>query len=337
MIDLQTIDQIGEEKLIEMFRAEAGALGSKVLVKNGDDAAAWFVEPRYASVITTDAMVEGVHFDLSYTEPRSVGRKLISTSLSDLASMGATPRYALLAVSFPTKTLVKVAAGIALGARTQCKDYGVAIIGGNTTRTDGPIHLTATLIGRAQPDELVTRRGTQAGDAIFVTGNLGSARAGFELAKRDPGLLRASDRRVLLEALTNPKPRVKAGRDLAKKRAVHAMCDISDGLSRDLRHLLVPEALGAKLQARALPILEPVRNYAVEAGLSVETVALEGGEDYELLFTAAPEDERLVRNICASTATPVSKIGVATAKSDLEIEMADGRTIPVPTGGFVHF
>jgi thiamine-monophosphate kinase len=330
------VEEIGEERLIEIFSAEAGSLGSKIVVGNGDDAAAWFVEPQHCSVITTDSLVEGVHFDFAYCTPHQVGRKLIAVNLSDIAAMGAAPRYVLLSVSFPGSTDVEIARGIANGIREQCRAYGIAIIGGNTTRTYGPIHLTATLIGRSQPDELVTRRGTQVGDVIYVTGQLGEARAGLHFAQKKLKISRGDYRQKLIDALVDPVPRVKAGRYLAKAAAVHAMCDVSDGLGKDLRRLLVPERLGARLDASRLPIAPGVVQYAEESGLNKDLIALEGGEDYELLFTSAPEDEKQVRETCASAATPVTLIGTVTVKPEIEVVMSDGTILPVP-GGFDHF
>jgi thiamine-monophosphate kinase len=330
------VEEIGEDRLIEIFSAEAGSPGSKVIVGNGDDAAAWFVEPSQCSVITTDSLVENVHFDLSYATPHQVGRKLIAVNLSDIAAMGATPRYVLLSVSLPGGTSVDVAKGIANGIREQCRAFGVAIIGGNTTRTFGPIHLTATVIGRAQPEELVTRRGTQVGDAIFVTGTLGAARAGLHFAQQKQKIPRGDYRNELLEALVDPAPRVKAGRTLAKAEVLHAMCDVSDGLGKDLRRLLLPERLGARLDANRLPISPQVAQYAQEAKLNKDLIALEGGEDYELLFTAAPEDEKLIRDTCTAAATPVTMIGTVTVKPEIEVVMSDGNVLPVP-GGFDHF
>jgi thiamine-monophosphate kinase len=333
---MATIDSIGEDGLIEIFSVEAGAIGEKVLVANGDDAAAWFVEPKHASVITTDTLVEGIHFDLAYASPQQVGRKLIAVSLSDIAAMGAQPRYALLSVSFPQDASVETAKGIAGGVREQCKAHGVAVIGGNTTRTTGPIHLTSTLIGRAEPDELITRRGTQVGDAIFVTGHLGDARAGLHFASLKERVGRDDYRRELLAALLDPEPRVKVGRALSKAHVVHAMLDVSDGLGKDIRRLLLPESLGARLDSESLPISPSLARYAMENQLSAELYALQGGEDYELLFTAPPEDERLVKEICAAAATPLSRIGAVTVKPEIEVVMRSGDVLPVP-GGFDHF
>ncbi len=331
-----TIGSLGEDGLISIFSVEAGSLGNKLLVPNGDDAAAWFVAPKYASVITTDTLVEGVHFDRAYCSPRAVGRKLISVNLSDIAAMGAYPRYALLSVCLPPQLKIDVAQQMASGIRETCKKHGVAIIGGNTAKTAGPIILTATLIGRAEPAELVTRRGTQLGDAIFVTGHLGDANGGLRLLQEVGAVAKDHPMWSLSEAQVDPEARAQAGRALARGSLCHAMCDISDGFGQDLRRLLVPETLGARIEADKLPISAALRAYADGSSLDALQIAMQGGEDYELLFTADPHDERPIIEACAAAATPVARVGVVTQEPDFEVLMPDGSVAPLPMG-FSHF
>lgn len=337
MSDLtQTVRSIGEEGLIRIFDVEGGALGGKVLVPNGDDAAAWFTESKYANVITTDAQVEGVHFDLKYTSPVAVGRKLMSVNLSDVAAMGARPRYVLLSICIPPETRVDTAQKIAHGIREMCKLNGVAVIGGNTTTIPGPMVLSATVIGRAEPDELVRRRGTQVGDAIYVTGRLGEAKAGLHMVLS--GHLPADDSPwyPLYRALVDPQPRVEAGRRIGQHSLAHAMCDVSDGFAKDVQRLLVPEGLGARIEAHALPISNALRSYCEATGLSAEAEALAGGEDYELLFTADPSDESHLVEVLSATATPVVRVGEVTAAPEIEVFSVDGSVTELPRG-FEHF
>ncbi|MEO1233686.1 MAG: thiamine-phosphate kinase [Myxococcota bacterium] len=331
-----TLSDIGEAGVIALFSPPGGAIGEKVVVPNGDDAAAFFTEPRYVSVVTTDTLVEHVHFELGHGPEIRVGRKLMSVNLSDIAAMGATPRYALLSVCFPKSLPVVVAERIAIGVREVAKAHGVAVIGGNVTSSPGPMMLSATLVGRAEPEELVRRRGTQAGDAIFVTGRLGQARAGLRVLQTTGPLEKGHPWSKLVVALTDPKARVKTGRALARGRFVHAMCDISDGFGVDLRSLLRLEQLGARIDARALPISAATRDYCAAQGLSPERVALAGGEDYELLFTAHPRDTDAIVAECASTGTPVSRVGMVTAEPLLDVEMPSGELIPL-IGGYDHF
>lgn len=331
------IGALGEDRLIEIFAAEPGSGGARLIVPNGDDAAVYMVEAPYASVVTTDTLVEGVHFDLAYTNPRFVGRKLMAVNLSDIAAMGARPRYVLLSVTLPPTLPVAVASALAEGIREQCREYGVSIIGGNTARTRGPVVLTAVLIGRVHPDQVIRRRGTLVGDALYVTGSLGQAAAGLRLATGGGWHPTRSDQvGELFLALVDPVPRIEAGRVLAKTGLVHAMCDISDGLGRDLTRLLGPEGLGARIQTGALPISPALRRFAAERGEAAEALALAGGEDYELLFTADPDQEKTLGLALAAVGTPVTRIGEVTAAPEIEVIMPDGAHI-APPRGYDHF
>jgi len=257
-------------------------------------------------------------------------------NLSDIAAMGARPRYVFLSMCLPPETLVETAKGIASGIRDHCRTHGVSILGGNTTRTTGPMVLTATLIGRVEPDDIIRRRGTQYEDGIYVTGRLGEANAGLRLSRTMTLPTSEHPFYPLFQALMDPAPRIEAGRALARTKVVHAMCDVSDGLGRDLSHLLGPEGLGARIEAHLLPISNALRMFARDAGLSAEELALEGGEDYELLFTADPAHEKEVFEACASVVVPVTRIGTVVANPEIEVFMPDGAVISPPEG-FDHF
>jgi thiamine-monophosphate kinase len=330
-----TVGALGEDELIEIFAATSGQIDPHLVVPNGDDAAAFVLEPMQAGVVTTDTLVEGVHFDLAYCPPHTVGRKLVSINMSDLAAMGARPRYILLSVTMSPEVGIETAEAIAGGIREKSRAHGVTIIGGNTARIEGPMVLSATIIGRAPPEELVRRRGTLMGDALFVTGRLGDANAGLRLA-RSGRIPEPGDRlHSLFSALVDPIARVSAGRALGKSGLIHAMCDISDGFGRDVGRLLAPEGLGAHIDANALPISEALSSYAEETGESAEMIALEGGEDYELLFAADPDHEKDIIEVLAETATPVARIGQVTA-GEMEVFLSDGSVI-APPEGWDHF
>lgn len=140
----------------------------------------------------------------------------------------------------------------------------------------------------------------------------------------------------MFSALVDPTPRVEAGRALAKSKVIHAMCDVSDGLGRDLHRLLTPEGLGARLDGHSLPISPAMRKFAEENGLSAEEIAVEGGEDYELLFTADPQHEREIITALSNVATPVTRIGTVIVRPEIEVFLSDG-TVVSPAEGFDHF
>ena len=324
-----TVADLGEEGLIALFASRrASADDANLVVPNGDDAAAWRFTAGLNSVITTDSLVEGYHFDLTYTPAHAVGRKLMAVNLSDLAAMGAEPRYALISVCFPGATAAETAKAIAAGVLEQAAAFGVTIIGGNTTGISGPIVLTATLIGAA--DDVVRRTGARVGDDIYVTGTLGDAAAGLQcaLAGRtvDP---------VLLTALTDPVPRVAAGRRLAATGHVHAMCDISDGFGRDLRRLLAAAQVGATVDAASLPVSPSVRRFAAGSGLEAAVLAAAGGEDYELLVIASPDSAASLSAACGAEDVPLARVGRVTAGPAVTLVFEDGaRELPT---GFEHF
>ncbi len=335
-----TVRTLKEEGVIRLF-ADPGLAASlgpdpAVVLDNGDDAAAWRFDPGVASVVTTDSLVEGQHFDLAYTPPDAVGRKLMAVNLSDLAAMGAEPRYAFVSVCLPADMPASVVEAIAGGVIGQSETYGVRVLGGNTTGIQGPAVLTVTLVGAAAPSLLMRRAGARSGAGIYVTGTLGDAAAGLQQALgsgRSPHGGRADP---LFRALVDPVPRVAAGVQLAASGRVFSMCDVSDGLGRDLRRLLAPAGLGARIEVDRIPISSALEAASVGLGRSSEVWAMAGGEDYELLFTASPDDETVIRDICASVATPVARIGEVTASPAVHAIYADGRSIDVPTG-FEHF
>lgn len=332
----RTVGELGEAGVIALFSPPGGPVGAELILPNGDDAAAYRVEPGLASVVTTDTLIEGIHFVLDHAPVEHVGRKLMAVNLSDLASMGAAPRYALLSVSMPKTTPASVAERIAHGIRELAMAHRVAVIGGNVTGSPGPIILTATLIGEARPEELVRRDTAQVGNAIFVTGFIGAAKAGLQVALSGERPLPPDPRAELVQEFTDPIPRVAAGRALAASGFVTAMCDVSDGLAADLAHLMRPAGLGAVIEAAALPVSAALRGWCDGEGRSVVDVALEGGEDYELLLTAPAERADAVVRACALAAVPVARVGTVVDTPRIRVRHPDGRETP-PPGGFEHF
>lgn len=305
------VGDAGEDRLIALFAARGVNADAGLTVDNGDDAAAFVLPPGVHAVVTTDSLVQGVHFRLPN---RFTGRKLAAVNLSDVAAMGAVPRYALLSAHLPAEMELDTAREIAVGLHEQLEAFDVAIIGGNVSRIDGPVVLAMTLIGAAARP---LQRGTaKHGESLFVTGTLGDACAGLEV-----------DGGPLWSAQFDPEPRVDAGRALAS--IATAMCDVSDGLARDLAHLLAGTGLGARVDSASLPISDALRAHADDA---IE-YAVTGGEDYELLFTS--NDPAAVFEACRAANTPVARIGSITGEAFVLVDEA-GRERPL-FGGFDHF
>ncbi|MBI2378901.1 MAG: thiamine-phosphate kinase [Deltaproteobacteria bacterium] len=318
---MTTVRDLGEDALIQLF-VERRRAPSDVLVDNGDDAAAWRSFDG-ATVATIDSQVEGQHFLLGRTPSRAIGRKLAAVNLSDLAAMGATPRFALLSVCVAESAAAEILREIGEGLRERLSDFDTFLVGGNVSRIEGPLVLDLTVLGQAPPNQLLLRAPSLPGDAVFVTGTLGAARGGLEAQRAHAEHVAPK----LVARLVDPTPRVAAGRALASSGLVRAACDVSDGLGRDLVRLLSPHRLGATIDA--LPLDPELVEYA---GPELATqLALSGGEDYELLFTAPDSTHSTLTKLLAPLGVPLTRIGTVTRDPCF---LFQGSPLPV---GFVHF
>jgi len=299
--------------------AGPGALGLS------DDAAVISPPANRQLVISADAMVQGVHF-LPDDPPETIGRKLLRANLSDLAAMGAEPLGYLLTVSVPKDTPDAWFAGFAAGLAQDQAQFGITLLGGDTTSTPGPISLSATVLGHVAPGAALTRAGACPGDGIFVTGTIGDGALGLralrgELADAD-GFL--SNRYRL------PQPRL----GLSLSGIASAAMDISDGLLQDLAHLCRASAVGAEVQASAVPLSAAVR----AAGPAWLPLCLTGGDDYELLVAAPSSLEAELMAEAARTQVPMTRIGrFVEDASRFDVLDASGEAMVIPAVGWSHF
>ena len=275
-------------------------------------------------VLTVDAMVAGVHF-LADDPPDLVGRKLLRVNLSDLAAKGATPIGYLLTVSVPRATPEAWFAGFSAGLAADQAEFGVTLLGGDTTSTPGPISLSLTILGHVAPGMAVHRFGAQAGDGIWVTGTIGDGALGLAVATG-----RLSDPTgFLLGRYRLPQPRV----GLAIGGVASAGMDVSDGLVQDLGHICRASALGATIDAASVP-LSPQARAAAPAWLET---CLTGGDDYELLFTAPPAAAGAVTRLGETLGVPLTAIGRMVAGRGVQVAGVDGRPLSLGSGGYRHF
>lgn len=296
----------------------------------GDDAAIVRPDPGMDLVVSTDMLVAGVHF-LPDTDPESLGWKALAVNLSDMAAMGAQPRWALLAAALPSADETWLGA-FCNGFFGLAGRHRVDIIGGDTTR--GPLNLTPTILGEVPAGRALTRSGARQGDTIWVSGTPGLA--GLGLAHLQ-GRVRLAESypRSCVEALHRPQPRVALG--IALRGVAHAVIDISDGLLADLRHILEQSAVGAELDEALLP--RNAFQAAPEDASLARQCLLSGGDDYELLFTAAPDKEGAIRNIGSRLALPLTAIGkiVPAPTGEIRLRDRDGLTAVPDVCGFDHF
>lgn len=314
-----------------------------LLVGIGDDAAVIAQRSGRETVITSDLLVEDIDFKLSTTTPSLLGHKALAVSLSDIAAMGALPRYALLAIGIPETAwrsgfVDEFYEGFFGLART----YDVALIGGDISRTPERIVIDSIVLADVAQGCAVRRSSARPGDHIFVTGSLGGASAGLLLLEKGASLREdtpdaKSDGTVeqLLLRQLRPEPRVPWGLALNKDRLATAMIDISDGLSSDLAHLCHESNVGAFLDASRIPVESSVLEVCERLEVDPLRLALDGGEDFELLFTVRPGDlKRLPSEIGG---VPVTYIGDVTNEAG-QVFISKGTNVEtLEPGGFTHF
>jgi thiamine-monophosphate kinase len=307
--------RVGEWKVIELLKRKYSRRVSAVPIGIGDDTAMIRPAAGRQLLITTDLLVEGVDFDLAWTDFRQIGHKAMAANLSDMASMGGIPRYALVGAAFPGKTSFEAVRSIYRGLNDLGRRYGVLLIGGDTSASPRHIMVAVTLIGEIDRPEVIRRSGSRPGDRIFVTGSLGEARAGLEILKRRRRRGRLSRANLaLVRRQLFPIPRIREARLLAGRRLATSMIDISDGLSSDLHHLCASGGVGAEIDLARLPLSKALRDYANKAGTDPHRYALDGGEEFELLFTVRPSRTGEIGKLRASGKLRAVMIGEITQK-----------------------
>ena len=294
----------------------------------GDDCALLAPTPGMQLAVSSDMLLEGRHFS-PQDSPAGIGHKSLAVNLSDLAAMGATPRWATLAIALPEENDAWLTA-FARGFFRLADLHGIELVGGDTTR--GALTLSITVMGEVPPGQALRRDGAQAGDDIWVSGVLGSA--ALALAYRQGRLfMEQVDAARVLPALYLPTPRVALG--IALRGLANSAIDISDGLLADLGHILERSGVGARLEFNALPTLAVVQTYLHEP-VARECV-LAGGDDYELCFTAPADRRNAIHAAAVSAEVAVTRIGQITAEPGLALIDVDGHPLPYLKTGYDHF
>ena len=323
----------GEFALIDKYFARATP---SAILGPGDDCALLQPTPGKQLAITTDMLVAGTHF-LPDTDPHNLGWKALAVNLSDLAAMGATPRWVLLAGSLPAVDEPWIA-GFAAGFFACADEYGVDVVGGDTTR--GPLNLCITALGECEPGRALRRDGAQAGDLVWVSGRPGLASLGLAQLQ---GRIALSPpwNRLCVSVLEKPRPRVALG--LALVGVASAAIDVSDGLLADLGHIGERSGLAAAVQLVQLPHLRDLAGSGASYDADLRRLALEcqltGGDDYELCFTTPPAQAQPVGQIAARLELPLWCIGsmFAGAAGEVTVYDPDGKPVEFPRRGYDHF
>ena len=330
------VSELGEFGLIDLVaKRVASSRGNQAPWQNliigiGDDAAAWQGDGT-VQLATTDSLVQDVHFSLLTASWYELGWKALAASLSDIAAMGGVPQYALITLALPADSEVDDAMALLQGMVALTEPYGVAIVGGDIVRASLIVITTAVTGSAPDREHILTRSTAKPGDKIAVTGYLGTAAAGLKMLT---GKLELDPEAVtsLRQAFLRPNPRIAEGQLLAE-HGVKTAIDISDGLISDLGHICEASHVGARIEVDRLPVAPAVKANFGEESLEL---ALSGGEDYELLFTASAET---IDNVTRAASCPVTVIGEIIADKIGKIDLIDSHGKPrhLNKGGWDHF
>lgn len=332
----EAVAALGEHALIERIRRRLPPAPDWLAIDIGDDAAVFEPVRNRLSVITTDAVVDGIHVDRRFVPPAAIGHRAVAVNLSDLAAMGAAPQLITLSLALPDDVSLSEFDALIDGALAMAGRGQARLVGGNITRTRGPLVVDVTALGSVHRRRILRRTGARAGDYVFVSGAIGDARAGLAvLAERGPDAQNLWPE--VVARYLHPEPRLQLGLLLGHTRAATAAIDLSDGLADGARRLTEAHGLGCEIAEEALPISPAARAVWHTRGADAAVEAAAGGDDYELAFTVRPKDVRRLNGVArACGSLRLTRVGVVTKAPGCWLVRADGRRMPL-AGGYEHF
>ena len=356
---------LNEKEIVEVCSSIFASKNKSVLQGIGDDAAVLKFGNRKL-LATTDSLQEKIHFDWKYTSPYFLGRKALAVNLSDIAAMGGKPLWALLSIAIPSFTHAgrgdatggphfcqSASGGPNLGVRSgrtrsrilndffrglqSCaKEFGVSIVGGDTDHSLKDWKITITLLGEVENP--ICRKGAKVGDDIWVTGFLGCSALGLEILRKSEACFALTkDNKKFIEAHLNPPPRVLVGGVLSKNKLAHAMIDVSDGLLLDLERLCEASKVGAEIEWENIPLSSGFVELCQDLKKNPKVLALSGGEDYELLFTAPVRNRKKIESLLKKTKTPICRVGKIISGKKVRVLDKKQNEIILNKKGYSHF
>ncbi|MBU2599822.1 thiamine-phosphate kinase [bacterium] len=325
------LKDLGEINLIERFRNNISYPHSKIILGIGDDAAVVKNRANKYLVATTDFFIEDVHFDLKFSTFYQIGWKATAVNLSDIAAMGATPKYLLLSVGLPEDLAISSWDEICKGILDLSSKFKVHIIGGDMVKSH-KLLINITLLGEVAKDGYVSRRGIKRGEKLAVTGCLGDSKAGLNILKNQLDINK-KEREILINKHLFPYPKIKEGLIISKYKVASSMMDISDGLSSELYRLAQENEVGFKLYEEKIPCSPALLAFSQKTQGNPVEMALSGGEDYELLFTC--QEERL--KILQKAKINYFIIGEVLPEKEIIILKKGGFIEKVERSGYEHF
>ncbi|MBS1559447.1 MAG: thiamine-phosphate kinase [Bacteroidetes bacterium] len=335
------ISQLGEFGLIEQIKNNFSLQNPTSLKGIGDDAAIIDIGQENL-LVSTDMLVEGTHFDLSYIPLPHLGYKAVAVNVSDIAAMNGKPEQIVVSLGLSNRFSVEAVEALYEGIRAACINYKVDLVGGDTTASPSGLIISITIIGRAKKDKTVLRSGAKPNDIICVTGDLGAAYLGLQVLEREKEVFRANPNmqpdlekyQYLVGRQLKPEARMDIIYDLQEEQIIPtSMIDISDGLASELFHLVKNSQVGVKLFEDKIPVDSVAYDTAIEFKIDPITAALNGGEDYELLFTIHPSDFEKLKNH-----SDIHFIGHTHNNSQQNVMLSKhGTVVPLQAQGWKHF
>jgi len=331
--DLMELREIGEFGLIDRIRKWMTVTDPALLQGIGDDVAVIEIRDKVL-LATTDILIEGVHFDRSWIDPYRLGKKSLIVNLSDIAAMGGIPKYFLISLGLPKNLSLSFISSFYRGLKEGAKRFQVDLIGGDTSLSQ-KIVINICLLGEGKKRDLLFRRGAKVGNDLFVSGTLGDAALGLKILQKEGFMGRPKG---LIEKHLSPYPRIELGQAIARRRLATAMIDVSDGLLIDTTHLLEESGVGARIWEDRIPLSRSYQKWTHSFSKDPYQMALAGGEDYELLFTASLKARKKISSLARSSKIPITWIGkILPQKKGFHIIRRDGKEYSPVRLGFEHF
>lgn len=332
--DDMAIEQLGEFTLIDMIKQDTINKADQVVIGIGDDAAVLKVVPEHLQLVTTDMLVEQVHFDLKTTSAWQLGYKAIGVNLSDIAAMGGIPRHVVISIGIPKTVSADFIVSLYEGMKEICREFGVNIVGGDTVASPHGLVINVTVMGDVMPENLQRRSGASVGELVVVTGTVGDSGCGLDLLLQ--GDWQGHD--FALPLITKhlvPHPQVIIGPILAQAGS-KSMNDISDGLASEVNEIALASQVGMRIYCQELPLSQEMMEGAKLLGKSAIDYALYGGEDYQLVFTIGREQFKLLAQVDIKTRLTV--VGEVVPQNQGVLLVAeDGSTSLLEAKGYNHF
>jgi thiamine-monophosphate kinase len=328
------LKDIGEFGFIERIKKGCLIRDTNVIRGIGDDCCVFRTSGKMALLLTTDMLVERVHFLLDSIPPYKLGRKSLAVNISDVAAMGGTPKEAVVSIGIPDKVEVVFLDTLYDGMKSMAKEHDVNLLGGDTTSSPHYLIINVALVGEVDEEEILYRSGAKVGEVIFLTGAVGSSAAGLDtlLTKR---LFDGRD--YLLDAHHDPYPHVKEGRIIARTRIASSLIDVSDGVAADLGHICTQSEVGALIEEERIPTTELFREYCERVNQDFRHLCLHVGEDYVLLGTVPRPSVAELQKALTEQGCEFHPIGETVAEPGLKLKDRNGSIEEIEATGWDHF